>query len=52
MTDTSLDTIGGLLGGRDHSTVIHGVQKISEEFESDANTRNLIDTIKKKINPN
>ena len=52
MTDTPLDSIGALLGGRDHSTIIHGVQKISDEYESDATTRSLIDTIKKKINPN
>ena len=52
MTDTPLDSIGALLGGRDHSTIIHGVQKISDEYESDDNTKNLIDTIKKKINPN
>lgn len=52
MTDTPLDSIGALLGGRDHSTIIHGVQKISEEYESDDTTHNLIDTIKKKINPN
>ena len=52
MTDVSLDSIGALLGGRDHSTVIHGVQKISDEYASNENTRNLIETIKKKINPN
>lgn len=52
MTETPLDSIGALLGGRDHSTIIHGVQKISEEYESDETTRGLIDTIKKKINPN
>lgn len=52
MTDTPLDSIGALLGGRDHSTIIHGVQKITEEYESDETTRNIIDTIKKKINPN
>lgn len=52
MTDTPLDSIGALLGGRDHSTIIHGVQKISDEYEADDATKNLIDTIKKKINPN
>ncbi len=52
MTDTPLDSIGALLGGRDHSTIIHGVQKISDEYESDDTTKSLIDTIKKKINPN
>jgi chromosomal replication initiator protein len=52
MTDTPLDSIGSLLGGRDHSTIIHGIKKVTEEYDSNENTRNLIDTIKKKINPN
>ena len=52
MTDSSLDVIGSFLGGRDHSTIIHGIKKISDEYEANENTRTLIDTIKKKINPN
>lgn len=52
MTDFTLDSIGMLLGGRDHSTVINGIKKISEEYNSNENTRILIETIKKKINPN
>ena len=52
MTDIPLDSIGQLLGGRDHSTIIHGIKKIADEYESNENTRNLIETIKKKINPN
>ena len=52
MTDSSLDVIGSFLGGRDHSTIIHGIKKITEEYESNDNIRTLIDTIKKKINPN
>ena len=52
MTDIPLDSIGGLLGGRDHSTIIHGINKIGEEYESNEQTRSLIETIKKKINPN
>ena len=52
MTDAPLETIGSLLGGRDHSTVIHGVDKITKEYESNDSMRNTIDTIKKKINPN
>ena len=46
MTEASLDTIGALLGGRDHSTVLYGVNKIAENFH------HLVETIKKKINPN
>ena len=52
MTDNSLDAIGTLLGGRDHSTIIHGVKKIEEEYMEKEATRNTIETIKKKINPN
>ncbi|MCR4568721.1 MAG: chromosomal replication initiator protein DnaA [Pseudobutyrivibrio sp.] len=52
MTDSSLQAIGLLLGGRDHSTIIHGANKIEEEIDKDENTKNLVETIKKKINPN
>ena len=52
MTDIPLDSIGALLGGRDHSTIIHGINKIGDEYESNSQTKNLIETIKKKINPN
>jgi chromosomal replication initiator protein len=52
MTDIPLDTIGSFLGGRDHSTIIHGIRKIAEEYENNDSTKTLIDTIKKKINPN
>ncbi len=52
MTDSSLDVIGSFLGGRDHSTIIHGIKKVTDEYDSNESTRSLIDTIKKKINPN
>lgn len=52
MTDVPLDSIGALLGNRDHSTIIHGVKKIGDEYDSNESTRSLIETIKKKINPN
>lgn len=52
MTDIPLDTIGSLLGNRDHSTIIHGVKKIDEEYKTNESTRTLIETLKKKINPN
>lgn len=52
MTNTPLDSIGAVLGGRDHSTIIHGINKITEEYDADENIRNIIMTIKKKINPN
>lgn len=52
MTPAPLDTIGALLGGRDHSTIIYGIKKITDEYEKDENFHHLIETIKKKINPN
>lgn len=52
MTSDSLDVIGQLLGGRDHSTIIHGIKKVTKDYEENESTRTLIETIKKKINPN
>jgi chromosomal replication initiator protein len=52
MTDASLEMIGSLLGGRDHSTIIHGIKKIDEDYNSDESVSSIINTIKKKINPN
>ena len=52
LTDDSLQAIGLLLGGRDHSTIIHGANKISDDMDKDENIKNTVATIKKKINPN
>lgn len=52
MTDHPLDSIGQLLGGRDHSTVIHGIKKVTDEISSDKNFAQTVETIRKKINPN
>ena len=52
MTSCPLDTIGTLLGGRDHSTIIHGIKKVTEDYDNNESTRQMIETIKKKINPN
>ena len=52
MTGVSLENIGELLGGRDHSTVIHGINKVESELQTNEATVNLLNTIKKKINPN
>ena len=52
MTDHPLDSIGQLLGGRDHSTVIHGIKKVTDEISSDKNFGQTVETIRKNINPN
>ena len=51
MTDTPLKSIGIILGGRDHSTVSHGIDKIAEDIQYDEALANTVDIIKKKINP-
>ena len=51
MTDTSFTNIGKLLGKKDHTTVIHGVNKIEDEMKASEELRNKIEIIKKKINP-
>ena len=50
-TNSTLKDIGGKIGNRDHSTVKHGVDKIEKEYDNNVDTRNLIDTLVKKINP-
>ncbi len=52
MTDSTLDAIGASLGGRDHATVIHGVNKINDDIMNSTEFSQQIETIKKKINPN
>ena len=51
MTDTPLQTIGKYLGGRDHTTIIHGHDKILADMGKNESLRNTIEILKKKINP-
>ncbi|MDO5131637.1 MAG: chromosomal replication initiator protein DnaA [Eubacteriales bacterium] len=49
-TDATLDTVAKLLGRRDHSTVIYGVDKIKNEIETNAELRGNVEIILKKLN--
>ncbi len=51
MTDASLQVIGKYLGGRDHTTIIHGREKIAAELGTNESLSNTIDILKKKISP-
>ena len=51
-TGTTYKKIGEILGGRDHTTIMHGAEKIEHEITSNDSTSRLIATIKKKMNPN
>lgn len=46
-----LQEVGRALGGRDHTTIMHGVDKITEELKTDASLQNTMDILKKKISP-
>jgi chromosomal replication initiator protein len=48
-TDASLMDIGRMLGGRDHTTIIYGCEKISEEINSDSRLRQEVVTIRDKL---
>ena len=51
LTQTPLKNIGQFLGGRDHTTVLHGKRKIEEQLQTDENLRNVMEVLKKKITP-
>jgi len=52
LTESSYSAIGSLLGKRDHSTVMHAIEKIQDELDSNDSLQGTIDIIKKKIVPN
>ncbi len=52
LTDMSLPKIGEEFGGRDHTTVIHAYEKISENLKTDESLQHTIETITKKLTQN
>ena len=51
LTDLSVTEIGKSLGNRDHSTVLHGYDKVAGDIQKDSSLHNTIDVLIKKINP-
>ena len=51
MTDDSLLTIANLLNKKDHTTVLSACRKIEKEMNSSEETRQNVNTIRKKISP-
>ena len=49
LTDMSLPKIGEEFGGRDHTTVIHAYEKISESLNNDESLQHTINDITKKL---
>ncbi|HLT47417.1 MAG TPA: chromosomal replication initiator protein DnaA [Rubricoccaceae bacterium] len=52
LTAHSLKTIGLHFGGRDHSTVIHGIQSVNDQLDTDPAFRETIEAIRKRLDLN
>ena len=52
LTDMSLPKIGEEFGGRDHTTVIHAYEKISENLKMDDSLQQTVNDITKKLTQN
>lgn len=52
LTDMSLPKIGEEFGGRDHTTVIHAYEKISENLKTDDTLQHTVNNITKKLTQN
>ena len=51
MTEDALVTIANLLNRKDHTTVLSACKKIEQEMSSNPQTRNAVETIRKKVSP-
>lgn len=51
-TDEKLETIAKYLKKKNHATISYGYNEIKKAIENDPSTKNTIDVLKKKINPN
>lgn len=49
LTDNSLPRIGQEFGGRDHTTVMHACDKITQELRKDQNLAAAVNALRKKI---
>ena len=50
-TEMSLQQIGEYLGGRDHTTILHGIRQVESRISEDASHRQLIENLAEKISP-
>ncbi len=49
LTNYSLAQIGSFFGGKDHTTILHGIKKITKDIEEDISKKTLVDNIIKNI---
>jgi chromosomal replication initiator protein len=48
-TDASLPEIGNLLGGRDHTTIIHGVDRVKDRLEAEDQLRRDVMSVREQL---
>ena len=51
LTNIPLKSIGKSLGNRDHTTIMHGCEKIEQELETSDATQKAVEILKKKLQP-
>ena len=51
LTDNSLPKIGAEFGGKDHTTVLHSIDKIEEMLQSDHNLQEDVQNLKMELKP-
>ena len=51
MLDISLSNLAKILCKKDHTTIIHGINKVEAELSTNEEFRNKLEIIKKKLNP-
>jgi chromosomal replication initiator protein len=49
LTEMSLPQIAAEFGGRSHSTILHGIQKMTEELQTDAHFKKRLEQIKLQV---
>ncbi len=51
LTDLTRTEIGKSMGNRDHSTIIHGIDKVTSDLKNDISLQNTLEILTKKISP-
>jgi len=49
ITDASLPQIGEIFGGRSHTTILHGCNKVAEDLETDDILRHVVEKLRKQL---
>ena len=52
LSNMTLKEIGSYLGGKNHTTVMHGIENVTKDIEKDSSFANVIDVLIKKISSN